>query len=136
MILIEPLTKILVNRCTVTGEKVKERVFGGFCVCGGIMYQKSWFKLDNDVIIVSECDKCWRNEAMLFNGKALALREEIKVVDRTSFRKFLKESLTTAEYEALESKLRNGKYNYNAFSRAKKKLEEMGLSVEEIVGFI
>jgi len=137
MILIEPLIKLIINGHAVPGERVKERLFGGFCRCGGVMYQKLWFQQDNYKILVSECEKCWRNEALSFNGrKALAWRDEVKVVDRTGFKDFLKEYLTTAEYEALEAKARGEEYNYNALSRARKKLEEIGLSVEEVVAYV
>lgn len=137
MILVEPLMKLIINGHAVPGERVKEKMFGGFCKCGGVMYQKLWFQQDNYKILVSECEKCWRNEALSFNGrKALAWRDEVKVIDRTDLKDFLKEHLSTAEYEALEAKAQGEEYNYNAFSRAKKKLEEIGLSVEEVVAYL
>jgi hypothetical protein len=136
IIIIEPLMKMLINGYALRGDKVKKRLFGGFCTCGGIMYQKLWFQFDDNVILLSECKKCWRNEAMSFNGDELVWREEVRVIDRTKFRDFLKEFLTTAEYEALEAKLRNKEYNYNAFSRAKKRLEEIGLSIEEVMELV
>jgi len=129
--------KLIINGHAVPGERVKEKMFGGFCKCGGVMYQKLWFQQDNYKILVSECEKCWRNEALSFNGrKALAWRDEVKVIDRTDLKDFLKEHLSTAEYEALEAKAQGEEYNYNAFSRAKKKLEEMGLSVEEVIAYL
>jgi len=137
MILVEPLMKLIINGHAVSGERVKEKLFGGFCKCGGIMYQKSWFQQDNDKILVSECEKCWRNEALSFNGRrAFAWRSEVKVIGRTDLKDFLKEHLTTAEYEALKAKAHGKDYNYNALSRARKKLEEIGLSLEEIATYI
>ncbi|WP_156786008.1 hypothetical protein [Archaeoglobus veneficus] len=137
MILIEPLTKFFVDGHVVKGEKVKQKVFGGFCTCGGVMYQKSWFREGNFYILVSECEKCWRNEAMAFNGsKNLISRDEVRVIDRTEMKKFLKELLSTSEYDALIARARDEEYNYNAFSRAKKKLEDIGLEVEEVMSYL
>ncbi|RLI88956.1 MAG: hypothetical protein DRO98_02050 [Archaeoglobales archaeon] len=135
MILIEPLTKMLVNGNTIEGEKVKKKLFGGFCTCGGIMYQKSWFRHGNSFLMVSECEKCWRNEVMVFNGNKVISRNEVKVVDRTQIKHFLRDILSSSEYEALMARTRQEDYNYSAFSRAKKKLEDMGLSVEEVLTF-
>ncbi len=137
MILIEPLTKILIHDHAVKGEKTKEKLFGGFCVCGGIMYQKSWFHMKNIYIVVSECEKCWRNEAMAFNGsKTLVSRDEVEVVDRTQIKPFLKRLLSPSEYEALIARARGEEYSYNAYSRAKNKLAKIGLSLDEILGYL
>jgi len=137
MILIEPLMKMFIHDHIVEGEKVKEKLFGGFCVCGGIMYQKSWFHMENILVVVSECEKCWRNEAMAFNGsKALVSRDEVEVVDRTQIKQFLKRLLSQSEYEALITKARGEGYNYNAYSRAKSRLERIGLPVDEILSYL
>lgn len=136
MILIEHLSKIQVNNHFVEGEKVRDSVFGGFCDCSGTMFQKMWFEIDGKSILVSECEKCWRNEAMTFNNASLSARQEIEVVDRRDFSEVLKSILSNSEYDALNSKWKSEDYNYNAYSRAKKKLNEVGLSPEEVVSYI
>jgi hypothetical protein len=125
-----------INGNFISGEKVRDRVFGGFCTCGGIMFQKLWFDADGKSILVSECEKCWRNEAMTFNKNRFISREEIEVIDRREFKDMLKNFLSTSEYDALQSKLRDEEYNYNAFSRAKKKIEEIGLTLEDVISYI
>ncbi|MFP3909154.1 MAG: hypothetical protein ACOC5L_01775 [Halobacteriota archaeon] len=136
MILIEHLLKMQVNNHFVEGEKVRDSVFGGFCDCSGTMFQKMWFELDGKSILISECEKCWKNEAMVFNNGELNSRKEIEVVDRRDLNNVLKSILSDSEYEALNSKWKNEDYNYNAFSRAKKKLYEVGLSPEEVTSYI
>lgn len=136
MRLIEHLTKVQVDGSFVQGEKVNNNFFGGFCSCGGIMYQKLWFKTNGSSMVISECEKCWRNEAMEFNGKKFISREEVEVVDRVDFKNLLKDYLSNSEYSALDSKWNNEEYNYGAFSRAKKKLEEMGLNLEDVITYI
>lgn len=136
MILIEHLLKMQVNNHFVEGEKVRDSIFGGFCDCSGIMFQKMWFELDGKSVLVSECEKCWKNDAMTFNNGSLTSRKEIEVVDRRDFSDVLKSILSNSEYDALISKWRNDDYNYNAYSRAKKKLNEVGLSPEEVTSYI
>jgi len=125
-----------VNKHFFDGEKVKDQVFGGFCTCGGTMYQKIWFKVDNNPILVSECEKCWRNEAMTFNSTTLVKREEIEVVDRRDFKDLLLKILTEKEYKTIQAKWRNEEYNPSTLSNAKKKLELAGLALDEITGYI
>ncbi len=136
MILIEHLSKMQVNSHFFEGEKVRDPLFGGFCDCSGTMFQKMWFNLNGKSILVSECEKCWKNEAMTFNNSKMSSREEIEVVDRRDFSNVLRSILSNSEYEALNSKWQSGDYNYNAYSRAKKKLNEVGLSPEEVISYI
>jgi len=100
------------------------------------MFQKIWFNMDDKTILVSECEKCWRNEAMTFNSGNLVKREEIEVVDRRDFKDVLLEILTEKEYETIQAKWRYEEYNPSTLSNAKKKLEMAGLSLEEITGYI
>ncbi|MFO7966108.1 MAG: hypothetical protein R6U44_00720 [Archaeoglobaceae archaeon] len=136
MILIEHLYKMQVNSHFFEGEKVRDSIFGGFCDCSGTMFQKMWFDLNGKSTLISECEKCWKNEAMIFDGSELTSREEIEVVDRRDFSSVLKSILSNSEYEALNSKWQSRDYNYNAYSRAKKKLNEVGLSPEEVTSYI
>jgi len=136
MILIEHLTKMQVNGNFIPGEKVREQIFGGFCTCGGIMFQKLWFNVDGDSILVSECEKCWRNEAMVFNRDELISRDEVRVVDRRDFKDVILQILTEKEYDAIQAKISNRKYNSSILSNAKKKLNKVGLSIEEVGSYI
>jgi len=136
MILIEHLTKMQVNGNFVSGEKVKEQIFGGFCTCGGVMFQKLWFNVDGKLILVSECEKCWRNEAMVFNRNELVSRDEVRVVDRRNFSDVILEILTEKEYNAIQAKINNKEYSPSTLSNAKKKLSNVGLSIEEITSYI
>lgn len=136
MILIEHLTKMQVNGNFISGEKVKKQVFGGFCACGGVMFQKLWFNVDGKLILVSECEKCWRNEAMVFNKDKLESRDEVRVIDRRDFSNVILEILTEKEYDAIQAKVNNRKYNPSVLSNAKKKLNKVGLSIEEVTSYI
>ena len=132
LIYIEPLAKVFVNNKVYNGEKVKGKLFGGFCECGGLMVQKAWINVDGYNYLISECEKCWKNEVMEFNNLSLIKRNSVKVVDRANIKEFLKEHLSETEIEAMKDKVSGKDYNYNAFSRAKKKLEELGLDYKEI----
>ncbi len=130
IVLIEPFSVLLVDGNALKIERVNDEVFGGFCKCGGRMVQKGWV---GERILVSECEKCWRVEALFFNGKKLVSRKEVWVVYRQNMEEFLRELLSPAELEAVSRKAKNVPYNYNAFSRAKKKLEEINLNVDEVM---
>ncbi|MBO8181745.1 MAG: hypothetical protein H0Z28_03000 [Archaeoglobus sp.] len=137
MIYIEPINRLIRDKKAVKGEKVSKRYFGGFCECGGIMYQKSWFHFDGHSILISECEKCWKNEFINFNGRTKSgSKGKIQVVERADFREFIKDFLSTSEFEALIAKSRGERYNSAALSRAKKKLEEMDLPFDEILAYI
>ena len=69
---------------------------------------------------------------MEFNNLSLVNRSIVKVIDRGNIRDFIKEFLTDTEIEAIKNKVMGKDYNYNAFSRAKKKLEEIGLEYKDI----
>jgi hypothetical protein len=127
---IDPFSVVFIDDKAVKVERVNGNIFGGFCKCGGIMFQKAWV---GNTLLISECERCWRVEAFRFNGKRLIERLEVAVIDRSNLKDFLKEILASVEFEALEKKARNEQYNYNAYSRAKKKLEEFNLNVEEIL---
>ncbi len=137
MIYIEPLDKLITEKGTLMGERVRENFFGGFCGCGGIMYQKTWFQDGNGSILISECEKCWKNEALNFNGETpVGTKKEIRVIERAEFKEFLKEVLSNAEFEAVLAKSSGEEYNSNALSRAKKKLEELNLTLDEVLSHL
>jgi len=137
MIYIEPLNRLIKGNKAIKGEKVQEEYFGGFCDCGGIMYQKSWFSDDGVSFLISECEKCWKNELLSFNGNQLAgEKEEVQVVDRVELKEFIQDFLTPAEYEAIVARSKGESYSSSALSRAKKKLEEIDLTIEEIITYI
>ncbi|RLI75483.1 hypothetical protein DRP05_14705 [Archaeoglobales archaeon] len=136
LIFIEPLSKIFIDGKVYDGERVKDKLFGGFCECGGLMFQKIWANVDGRNYLISECEKCWKNEVMEFNNVSLIERTSIEVVDRANVTEFIGEFLTEAELGSIRNKVRGKDYNYNAFSRAKKKLEEIGLDYREIAHLI
>ena len=133
MILLEPFSVLLVDGNALKVERVDGNVFGGFCKCGGIMVQKAWI---GERILLSECEKCWKVEAFIFNGSKLMGRKEVKVIYRQNIDEFLRDILSPAELDAIYRKARNTTYNYNAFSRAKRKLEELSIDVNEIIGLL
>ncbi len=137
MIYVEPINRLIRDKKAVKGEKVNQKYFGGFCECGGIMYQKSWFHYDSHSILISECEKCWKNEFMNFNGRTkTGSKGKIQVIERSDFREFIRDLLSTSEFEAVLSKSRGESYNASALSRAKKKLEEMDLPFDEVLAYI
>ena len=79
IVILDPLYRAIVDGRMVEGERVKSKQFGGFCRCGGVMHQKLWLNLDGKRVLVSECEKCWRNEATLFEGKEVVGRVEVTV---------------------------------------------------------
>ena len=127
---IDPFSVVLIEDKAFKAEKVDGNVFGGFCKCGGIMFQRAWV---NNTLMISECERCWKVEAFRFNGKKLIERCDVVVVYRQNLVEFLREILSPAEFEAVRNKAKNLTYNYNAFSRAKRKLEELKLNVDEIL---
>ena len=131
--LLEPFSILIIDGNALKVERVDGNVFGGFCRCGGIMVQKAWIE---ERILISECEKCWRVEALIFNGRKLVDRLEVKVIYRQNIDEFLRDLLSPAELEAIYRKARNSTYNYNAFSRAKRKLEELKIDVNEIIGLL
>lgn len=132
LIYIEPLTKVFIDGKMYDGTKIRDKLFGGFCECGGLMHQKIWVNANGRNFLISECEKCWKNEVMEFNNLSLVNRSIVKVIDRGNIRDFIKEFLTDTEIEAIKNKVMGKDYNYNAFSRAKKKLEEIGLEYKDI----
>ncbi len=130
---VDPLSIVLLNNRALKAEKINGNIFGGFCRCGGIMLQKAWV---DESILISECEQCWRTEAFTFNGRKFLERREVKAVYRHNFEEFLREILTSSELEAVIGKARGYQYSYNAYSRAKKKLEEMNIDVSEVLSIL
>jgi hypothetical protein len=136
MRLVEPLGKLILNGIGYSGEGVEEGLFGGFCHCGGVMYQKFWFKTDNESILVSECEKCWKHKAMIFNSTSFVGCEDVEVLGRYEFVEFLKEVLSEKEFEALVRKANGDEFNSIAYSNAKKKLKELNIDPSEVQNLI
>lgn len=134
--LLEPLKKVVVEDLGYSGEVVEEKRFGGFCDCGGKMFQRIWVKLENTKIMISECEKCWKNSAYFFNFTKFLRKEDVQVVDKNAIVEFFKNYLSDLEIEALIAKARNRAYKPSDFSRAKKKLDEMNFSVEEVLSVL
>ncbi|AKG91288.1 hypothetical protein GAH_01418 [Geoglobus ahangari] len=128
---LEPIKVLVYNDRAIPGEESSG--FGGFCSCGGEMSQRTWHRLEDLRILVSECESCWNTEALVFRETELVERVPVRVFKRNELRDFLSEVLSPAEFEAVMEKRRNGNYNYTAYSRAKKKLESLGLDVEKII---
>ncbi len=135
VIIIEPLNSIVFDGKTISGKRVNCRLFGGFCDCGGVMYQKAQFKNGKYGILVSECEKCWKNKALVFSddGKVKS-KLDVRVVDRSTISDFIRSVLSSSEFQALLSKVSGETYSYTTFSRAKKKLENMGIDIDKILG--
>ncbi len=135
VIIIEPLNSIVFDGRTISGKRVNCRLFGGFCDCGGVMYQKAQFKNGKYGILVSECEKCWKNKALVFSddGKVKS-KLDVRVVDRSTISDFIRSVLSSSEFQALLSKVSGETYSYTTFSRAKKKLENMGIDIDKILG--
>ncbi len=128
---LEPLKILVYDDRAIPGENASG--FGGFCKCGGEMTQRTWHSHGDLRILVSECESCWNTEALVFRGSELVERRDVRVFKRSELTEFLSEVLSQAEFEAVMEKRRNGSYSYAAYSRAKKKLESLGLDVERII---
>jgi len=127
---IDPFSVVLMEGKAFKAERVDGTIFGGFCKCGGIMFQKAWVDV---ILMISECERCWKVEAFRFNGRKLIGRCDVIVIYRQNLVEFLRDMLSPAEFEAIQNKARNLSYNYSAFSRAKKKIEELKLNLDEIL---
>ncbi len=87
------------------------------------MYQKGWVK---NWIMVAECERCWRTEIFLFENGRFLERFEVEVVEDVE--DFLSRILTKTEIKAILNGKRDEEYR-----RVEKKLEELNLSVDEIL---
>ncbi len=131
---IEPMNTLIIDGEALEGEKVREELFGGFCECGGVMLQKAIFQSERRSVILSECERCWKNRAIVFgDDRKVEEIREVKVVNRGKIPEFLKELLSDAELEAIRDKAKGREYSYASFSKAKKKLENIGLDVSELI---
>ncbi len=130
---VEPFSLLIIDGKAVKVERVDGNLFGGFCKCGGLMIQRGWV---DESIMISECERCWRVEAFVFNGRRLIERRDVVTVYRQNITEFLREILSPSEFEAIVNRAKNVQYNYNAFSRAKKKLEDLKMSPEEVLRLI
>ncbi len=101
--------------------------FGGFCECGGKMNQLGWI---GNWIMISECESCWKVEAFVFENFKFVRRFELRVID---LKDFLKELLSESELDSIFKKANGLSYSYSSFSRAKRKLEEMNVNLDEIL---
>ncbi|MCX8172237.1 MAG: hypothetical protein N3D09_01305 [Archaeoglobaceae archaeon] len=134
--LIESLRKAVIDNIAYDVNDVHEKLFGGFCDCGGMMFQKFWLKLENTNILISECEKCWKNHAYVFNSMKFMRREEVKVVEKGELVEYLRNFLTDLELEAVVGRAQNKLYKPQDLARAKKKLFEINLPFETLVNFL
>lgn len=134
--LIEPIKKAVINDLAHDLEEVNEKIFGGFCDCGGLMLQKFWLEVENTKILISECEKCWKNYAYLFNSTKFMRKEDVKLVAKGEILEYLKSFLTDLEIEALIEKAQNRVYKPQDLARAKKKLFDMNLPFETIANLL
>ncbi len=133
MIVIEPLRKILIEDKAVDCEEVREDLFGGFCSCGGKLKQRFWAKNGDRSVMIAECEKCWTHEAIIFEGRSFKERLRPKIVTKRGLIDFLKDVLSEAEFEAVKNRLVGKNFNPTSFSRAKKRLERMNVSLDRIL---
>ncbi|WP_202320678.1 hypothetical protein [Archaeoglobus neptunius] len=134
--LIEPLKKVILEDTVYECEEVQEQLFGGFCDCGGLMFQKLWFEKNGEKILISECEKCWKNEARIFVNFNFVGKQEVEVLGRYELIDFLKNLLTKIEFEALLKKARDSSFQSMALSNARKKLSSMNFNFEEILNVV
>ncbi|MEM2726855.1 MAG: hypothetical protein QXV61_01170 [Archaeoglobaceae archaeon] len=134
--LIEPLRKAIVDNVAYNADEVTEKIFGGFCDCGGSMFQKFWLKLEGMRILISECEKCWKNHAYVFNSAKFIKKEDVKLIAKSEVLEYLKSFLTDLEVEAIIGKAQNRLYKPQDFARAKKKLSEMNLPFEVVANLL
>ncbi|MEM2086854.1 MAG: hypothetical protein QXF06_05555, partial [Archaeoglobaceae archaeon] len=117
-------------------EEVNERLFGGFCDCGGSMFQKFWLNLKEMRILISECEKCWKNHAYIFNSTKFVKKDEVKLITKNEILDYLKSILTDLEVEAIIGKAKDKTYKPQDLARAKKKLNDMNLPFESLVDLL
>jgi len=134
--LIEPLKKLIIDGLAVSGEEVEDQLFGGFCDCGSLMYQRFWFTKESEKILVSECDRCWKYKAMIFNSHSFVSHQSVDVIGKHDFIEFLQKTIGNREFEALLRKSKNEEFDPLHYSKAKKMLASMNLDVEEVLNQI
>ncbi len=129
---IEPMNTLILDGEALEGRRVNNELFGGFCECGGVMLQKAVFQSGKKNVILSECERCWKNRAMILENGEVDVKD-VRVVNRGKMSEFLKEILSDSELEAIRNKAKGREYSYTSFSKAKKKLEKLGLDVGEVM---
>ncbi|MET1124318.1 MAG: hypothetical protein ABWW66_03510 [Archaeoglobaceae archaeon] len=132
MILIEPLKRLLIGGKAIECEDSEEH-FGGFCDCGGTMKQKFWAFNGEKEVMISECEKCWNVSAFVFEGRRFLAKEDVSVVTKKNLLDFARRVLSNAEFEAFLRKLEGKVYNPTALSRARKRMEELGIRLEDFL---
>ncbi|HDN73598.1 MAG TPA: hypothetical protein ENG16_01065 [Archaeoglobus sp.] len=133
MLVLEPLKKAIVNHRAVNLEEITAKKFGGFCSCGGVMFQKSWVRNENREILISECERCWKIEALVFNSRRFVRKEDVIIIKGDDFVNFLRDFLSESEFEAVIGKAKGNKYKPTALSRAKKRLSNLNLNIDEVL---
>lgn len=128
--LIEPIRRAVIDSVAYNLNEVNEKIFGGFCECGGSMLQKFWLNLEGMRVLISECEKCWKNQAYIFNSTRFIKKEDVKIISKSDVVDYLKNFLTDLELEAVIGKAKNKVYKPQDFARAKKKLSEINLPFE------
>lgn len=128
--LIEPIKRAVIDNVAYNLNEVNEKIFGGFCECGGSMLQKFWLSLEGMKVLISECEKCWKNQAYVFNSNRFIKKDDVKIIAKTEILDYLRNFLTDLELEAVIGKAKNRVYKPQDLARAKKKLSEINLPFE------
>ncbi|MCS7144350.1 MAG: hypothetical protein NZ879_04945 [Archaeoglobaceae archaeon] len=134
--LIEQIRKVVIDNMAYSVDDVSEKVFGGFCDCGGSMFQKFWLRLEGMSILISECEKCWKNHAYIFNSTKFIKKEDVKLIAKNEIVDYLKSFLTDLEVEAIIGKAQDRVYKPQDLVRAKRKLSDMNLPFEGLVNLL
>ncbi|MDK2796399.1 MAG: hypothetical protein PWQ58_1598 [Archaeoglobaceae archaeon] len=134
--LIEPIKIAVIDNVAYNISEVNEKLFGGFCECGGKMLQKFWLNMEELRVLFSECEKCWKNHAYFFNSTKFLRKEEVRLIEKGEILDFLKNYLTDLEIEALVNKAQNKLYKPQDLARAKKKLLDMNFPFEDLVSLL
>lgn len=134
--LIEPIKIAVIDNVAYSISEVNEKLFGGFCECGGKMLQKFWLNMEELRVLFSECEKCWKNHAYFFNSTKFLRKEEVRLIEKGEILDFLKNYLTDLEIEALVNKAQNKLYKPQDLARAKKKLLDMNFPFEDLVSLL
>ncbi|MDK2876083.1 MAG: hypothetical protein PWQ22_493 [Archaeoglobaceae archaeon] len=134
--LIEPIKIAVIDNVAYSISEVNEKLFGGFCECGGKMLQKFWLNMEGLRVLFSECEKCWKNHAYFFNSTKFLRKEDVRLIEKGEILDFLKNYLTDLEIEALVNKAQNKLYKPQDLARAKKKLLDMNFPFEDLVSLL
>ncbi len=128
MFILAPDIMVVGNRII---RGIKSEFFGGFCSCGGEYKTISSFRDKNHLYVLRKCD-CGALDILDYDpGSDTIHTKKVHQADKTNILDVLSRIFTDSELNALLSKLKGERYSYSAFSRAKKRIENAGLSLTE-----